>query len=374
MQNLFSPITQKEHPTLYKMFEKISDDEKSRIELKISYLKNNKKIAQELETTLESQTIDFLLPTKIFEKKYLMLLNPVLKPKLNTLEQIEKLESKGIAFTLMNRVDAKDFLTNNTFYFKLTAYRKNYVKDKHDKYIGLDFAYLVDLSVVDMHISNESLKVCACIEHALKTKLLRDFENTPENGYNIINDFLDERISYSMSQDRVNELRYKSLWQIVENITLGELFDLCDFFYKRNTRENLGFNKIKNLSSCIKKLRNSVSHNSCLINDLCSAHIANPTYELVDYLYETCFKRKYPKKHIIHMLKNRFIHNFLGTLLALSYISKSKKINYYRYRDFLSLTKRITKNQEYYKENKTLTLTYKFIKKVIIHLYKINQK
>lgn len=376
MNSLFSPITQKEHPTLYKVYEKISEDEKARINLKISYLKNSKKIAQDLETMLESQSIDFSLKTSAFEKKYLVLLNPVLKPKLNISEQIEKLESKGIAFNLMSKTDAKYFLTNNTFYFKLTAYRKNYKKDKHDKYIGLDFAYLVDLSVIDMHIANESLKVCSCIEHSLKTKLLRDFENTPENGYKIINDFLYMRThhDFPMSTERADELRYKSLWQVVENITLGELFDLCEFFYKRNTRDSQSFNKIKNLFSCIKKLRNSVSHNNCLINDLCPIHITTPTQELVDYLFETCFKRKYPKKHIASILKNRFIHNFLGALLALSYISKSKKINYYRYKDFLLLTKRITQHKEFYEENQMLSLSYRFIKKVIIHLYRTNQK
>lgn len=374
MQNLFFNISQDNTPCFYQVFNKISQDQRDRIEKKVLDFKNPNKIVSEIEVTLKGHSLDFSLGQRVFEKKYLILFNPILKPKLTIDEQVEKLKRKGVSFNEVNEQFAKDFLTNNTFYYKLTAYRKNFEKEK-DKYKDLDFAYLVDLSVVDMHISSEVLKICSCIEHALKTQLLRDFDLSPEDGYKIINEFIAyaKTLSFPIQQKRADELSNRSIWQIAENITLGELFNLCDYFYKKHTRGSSNYKKIRNLSSCIIKLRNAVSHNSCLINDLKIGQLNDATKEVVDYLYLSCFKRKIIKNHIANILTNKFINNFMGCLLALTYISNSKKIKFYRYKDLIILSKRVLKKKEYYKNNKTIQRSFTLIIKAVIHFYKISR-
>ncbi len=50
------------------------------------------------------------------------------KPKLNYEEQIKKLKSLGILFNEINENKAKEILKNNTYFFKLSSFRKTYVK------------------------------------------------------------------------------------------------------------------------------------------------------------------------------------------------------------------------------------------------------
>lgn len=376
MQNIFLDMSKSSTPNLLKVFDKISKEQTSRIEKKALDSKYPHDMIKGIEKTLEVLTLDFSLSSKMFEKKYIILFNPILKPKLTISEQVEKLKRKGVRFIDADEEYAKSFLTNNTFYYKLTSYRKNFEKEKEkEKYKDLDFAYLVDLSIIDMHISNEALKICSCIEHALKTQLLRDFDLSSEDGYNIINEFIVHATGakYPMQPYRADQLQNKSIWQIAEDVTLGELFKLCDFFYYRHTRGSANYRKIKDLSSCIIKLRNSVSHNSCLINDLNIRQLNQPTREVIDYLFLNCFNRKIKKEYIKGILTNKFIHSFIGSLLALTFISNSKKIKYHRYKDLLLLNKRVQKNKCYYKNNRTINLAFKMVIKTIMHFYKLSK-
>ena len=73
-----------------------------------------------------------------------------------------------------------DFEYNN-YYFKLKAYAQNYTKyskvDMRDKYINLDFAYLVELSSLDMYFRRVIVGLCLDIEHVIKTRFMRDITN-----------------------------------------------------------------------------------------------------------------------------------------------------------------------------------------------------
>ena len=53
----------------------------------------------------------------------------ITKPRLSLEGQVEHLKQKGVLFNIMDEEAAKEYLTQNNNYFKLTAYRKNY--DKH---------------------------------------------------------------------------------------------------------------------------------------------------------------------------------------------------------------------------------------------------
>ena len=118
------------------------------------------------------------------------------KKKLTVEEQVEYMKNEsGIKFNIISEDKALDFLTNNNYYFKLKSYSKNYEKyikgDNAGKYINLEFAYLVELSKIDMYFRRIILKMTLDIEHFLKTQLLRDFHNNEhEDGYSIVDEFL----------------------------------------------------------------------------------------------------------------------------------------------------------------------------------------
>jgi hypothetical protein len=72
------------------------------------------------------------------------------KRKLTIDEQIDYMKNKsGIKFNIVSEEEAKNFLTKNTYYFKIKAYAKNYEKyqegENAGKYINLEFAYFCNM-------------------------------------------------------------------------------------------------------------------------------------------------------------------------------------------------------------------------------------
>ena len=88
-------------------------------------------------------------------------------------ELVEILKGKGVTFShSMDERAAINYLKKNNNYYKLTAYRKNFPKDENGRYINLDFAYLVDLAIIDMLFRRLILGMALDIEHFEKVKLL----------------------------------------------------------------------------------------------------------------------------------------------------------------------------------------------------------
>ena len=115
------------------------------------------------------------------------------KMKLTVEEQIQDMIDKNIQFELCSVEDAKKFLKYNNYYFKLKSYARNYnINVQTKKYYNLDFAYLVELSKLDMYIRKIILELCLDVEHYLKVRLMNDLSNnSEEDGYNIVKIFLE---------------------------------------------------------------------------------------------------------------------------------------------------------------------------------------
>ena len=57
-----------------------------------------------------------------------VLLQEKTKPILSVDEQIDKLKKNGVTFKYVSEDHAKEYLRKNNYYFKLTSYRKNFLK------------------------------------------------------------------------------------------------------------------------------------------------------------------------------------------------------------------------------------------------------
>lgn len=116
------------------------------------------------------------------------------KPRLSLDEQIQHLKDNGILFNIMDEDSAKQYLKYNNNYYKLTSFRKNY--DKHPggknegKYINLEFAYLVDMSIIDMRLRYKIVEMALDIEHHTKLQLLRKIDEYDEDGYQVVKDYI----------------------------------------------------------------------------------------------------------------------------------------------------------------------------------------
>ena len=171
--------------------------------------------------------------------------------KLSVNEQIEHMKSKGIKFSILDEDYADKFLSNNNYYFKLKAYAKNYEKytqgENVGKYVNLDFAYLVELSTLDLHLRKFIIKLCLDIEHHLKLKLIKDCCDNPlEDGYSIVSEFLanNEYIKNSLEAKKSNyncaarDLLIKyfdnlAVWNIVEVLSFGDFLILYELYYRK---------------------------------------------------------------------------------------------------------------------------------------------
>lgn len=122
-----------------------------------------------------------------------------MKEKLTVEQQIQHMKSKGVQFNIVSEKEAISYLTNNTYYFKIKAYAKNYDKyrttEKAGQYVNLEFAYLKDLAIIDMLLRHYILKTSVDLEHTMKTRFLRDFNNSEDDGYRLVQMFLDENPS-----------------------------------------------------------------------------------------------------------------------------------------------------------------------------------
>lgn len=117
------------------------------------------------------------------------------KPVLTSAQLIQKMkEEKGISFSLVSESEAEEYLFNVNNFLRTASYRKNYQKYQKGyntgKYIDLDFAYLKELSTIDMHFRMEVIHLCIDIEHALKVKILQKVETANIDGYSVVRDFL----------------------------------------------------------------------------------------------------------------------------------------------------------------------------------------
>lgn len=286
---------------------------------------------------------------------------------------IDHMEDRGIKFNIVKKEEAEKFLTYNTYYKKFSSYKKNYVQvisSGKKKYQNLEFAYLQELSKIDMYVRQYIMKLCLDIEHAVKVELNRcAVENEKEDGYGIVQKFFDKYpdIVQNIGTHATNPFCYDliiqnqrkySLCVLLEVISFGDLCKLYQFYLKTYP----GSLKYPELLFDVRELRNAVAHNHCLLNDLTTG-TARPGPAISNFIARieeiTPSQRK-------SRLSNYFIKDFVSTLYFFNYIEKSQGIKKKRYEELQGLLEgRILENKKYFESNIPIKLTYSFCKKVV---------
>ena len=122
--------------------------------------------------------------------------NKINKPMMTSESLVAKMrDEKGITFKYVTEEKAEAYLTDINNYLRTAAYRQNYSKYTRGvntgKYINLDFTYLQEMSIVDMHFRFLINRMCLDIEQALKVKLVKDVSNDANaDAYKIVENFL----------------------------------------------------------------------------------------------------------------------------------------------------------------------------------------
>ncbi len=312
------------------------------------------------------------------------------KIKLPINKEIEKMRCSGIKFELISEDDAKNFLTHNTYYFKLKAFQKNYNKNANGEYINLDFAYLKDLSTIDWEFRKTVLPMVLAIEHSIKVKLNADISNDPnEDGYKLVDDFLnnsqlnkDQRITKELNSrsqsnyignlvkkyipDQISQSQASSLtydcpfWVLIELISFGNLIKFYNYYYSKHNLNN----PLKEVLFPIQQLRNAVAHSNCI---LCSLKKSDHTSFKINKQvnsYVSKIKSISPNSRK-NCLSVPALHDFAALLMVYTNIVDSQKLRQHTADSLENFVNRFEKNIDYYNSNSDIKKTYIFFKKLI---------
>lgn len=224
------------------------------------------------------------------------------KPKKSSKELVSKMIEKGIDISPYSIEEVESYLLNSNNFFRVCSYRKNYQKYLNGvnkgKYINLSFDRLKALAIFDMKFRKSILGICLDVEHSLKLYILKDFENSSDDGYLIIQDFFrtqngDKAVKNIVQKsnkiyvsDLANKYIYPKetehiyctsdpenkevnvdlpIWAMLELITFGDLLNFYYFYFNRMHKKppipNGVLHKVKNI-------RNACAHNNCVLNQL----------------------------------------------------------------------------------------------------------
>lgn len=301
-----------------------------------------------------------------------------MKKMLSAEELIMHMKEKGITFNEITENEAKEFLCNNNYYMKLASYRANYNKcaegKRAGKYAKLDFAYLKELSTIDMHLRYYIVEMCLDIEHAIKVQLLKRISNDPrEDGYEVVKRFLADgdnikilreiksRKSGEYCQDLINKYYpYFPVWVFVEIISFGTLLHFCAF-YQSNYNETIINNSLMNV---VRDFRNASAHSNCLLNHLTQKmdESKQPHSDVTKFVAKI---KSISSTSRTNNLSSLFGYNMTTLLLVYDSLVADvvKKKRYEELKNFMN--ERVIRNKHYFMSNSKIVGVYNFFKKIL---------
>lgn len=306
------------------------------------------------------------------------------RPKLSTQGQIEYMRDKrGIKFNIVTEAQAARFLSANNYYFKLKAFEKNFstypkteatkASGTAGKYTNLEFAYLQELSTLDMYFREMVLTFSLDIEHFLRVRLMKDIsENEAEDGYSIVKSFLDcqpsvkDTIENKKSNSYCEQLvdKYSSdypVWVFIEVLSLGDLINFCDHYYAKYPSREISLGSLR----IVKFIRNAAAHNNCLLHNLADNSGSNFTQNREANSFLATINGLSAKTRARKM-GNRTIHDFVVLLYTFSKIVSPgvKKHQLLKLQNLLNDRFQLHV-LDYFSDNALIASNFEFLKKVV---------
>lgn len=314
-----------------------------------------------------------------------------MKNKLTIDKQVIDLKDKGVLFNIMNEDDAQKFLRYNNYYFKLKSYARNYpINPKNGKYVNLEFAYLVELSKIDMYLRKIILGMCLDIEHVLKTRLLYDIsQNEKEDGYNIVQKYffgypatkieiIQKANSYNFTSDLADKHATDesySVWNLAELLSFGKFVELYTMYYQQYSSPNYS-----DYLQSIKFLRNAAAHSNCLLSSIMKPKGAKKFRKTVQLTNALAKAKKEISEHArIKYMSYPAFHDFVALLFVYNDVLKEPANRTMRDRTMTELIHffcdedgRVLLHKDYFVKNQVITEAYKFVSDVIKYIQKQN--
>lgn len=242
------------------------------------------------------------------------------KEKKTASQLIEVFKKNGVQFKHISEADAIPYLEERNYYYKFACYRKNFRRDKMNKYIDLDFQYLISLSRLDKELRYILLQMTLEIEHSLKVKILKDISyNNAVDGYEIVHDYISSfnaknpanhisiesliqkgRNKNSSNHGIYNKVAanqgYIAIWQLIEFMQMQELLYFFEYYFSRYPNTDVNVIAYKSLLISSRYIRNAAAHNTPLLINLSSC----PT----DAILSRGVNKRYVNKLLIPHLEN----------------------------------------------------------------------
>lgn len=303
------------------------------------------------------------------------------KPWLTPAEQVQCLKNKGVVFELMSEAEAEDYLRANNNYFRVASYRHGFPRvvggENDGKYINLDFAMLQDLSVIDYLLRKTMLPITIDVENYAKMELLRIIEVHKEDGYQIVQDFLDsetvtkddgtqqchilneiQRGSKGVYTNKLIE-RYENkpmpIWGFLELIPFGTFSWLWRFCAVRFNSKSMQtrFYQLQD----VKGLRNACAHNNCILNGMESGTAMHaPTRQVISAVQalgisDGMRKSKLSNARLMQLTTTLFLHHVMCSSGIKDHVGD----------DLSALTQRMSRHPEYYKKNDQIRTSFAYL-------------
>lgn len=215
--------------------------------------------------------------------------------------------------------------------------------------------------------------MCLDIEHAIKTRLLKDIEDNPEeDGYDIIRRFITkyerscQNIQKHKSSEYCRELiekyyPYFPAWVFVELISFGDLVKLYEYYTERYPRRL----KDSELLYSVRDLRNATAHSNCLINKL-QKGTTKPSVKIIKFVSRI---NGIGKSMRTNKLSNKFLYDFVCLLYVYNEFINVDVVKEKRFKQIQEfLDGRVIRNKGYFDKNECIKTAYKFVKKVVDYM------
>ncbi|MCS8592456.1 Abi family protein [Enterococcus faecium] len=331
-------------------------------------------------------------------------------------EQIDYARFKGIEISKSDEDDVRDILLNRTYYFKVTAYRKNFEKDINGKYKDLSFIKLADLAKIDMYLRMILSRMIFELEHSLKTLLISSITNSlTEDGYTIVEEYdsymqkeyinrqrkngdnrLEKEILYEYTQaskkilDKVkgkhgydfdfyhHHYDRLSIWALLEVMTLGNLERFINFYFKKEYFAYRGLKTANQLLKYVTNVRNAAAHSRPLIYNIVEPfqygrsgnELKNrrPVIQLTQFATKAGVEADLSTKALTNMKMN----DIVATLYLHEKYVKTQKLKTKNSEELKELLKRMKVHAHMYEKNYELVEMYHFFEKIVLEYGKLN--